>query len=183
MLKYTFIILFTISQICNAQNSSSIQPKSHSKAFLLSFISTAVPIGVGTGLILHSNNQAPVNYGEAVLGTTLGVFGVMFAPGLGHLYAQREKPFKGIYTRLIGVGIAGVGVIIIAAESRRTDNTSIAGFVIIGCGAGTILYSVFSDIISVQHSVTDYNNKFSLTITPSYLAHQKAPGIRINFLF
>ena len=107
MLKYTFIILFTISQICNAQNSSSIQPKSHAKAFLLSFISTAVPIGVGTGLILHSNNQAPVNYGEAVLGTTLGVFGVMFAPGLGHIYAQREKPFKGIYTRLIGVGIAG----------------------------------------------------------------------------
>jgi hypothetical protein len=132
------------------------QPKDEETAVLLSILTPAVSIGLGSLLIRNNKN---------FFGGMLIAGGIILAPSAGNFYAQNvESVMKGIETRFSGSLITLGGTYLLVADGLNRSfggdgNDTIAGggFLLFLSGTGLIIYSTFYDIFNSKRCVRTYN--------------------------
>lgn len=139
---------------------SDVEIKSETTALLLSFLGTAVPIGVGAPIVWEGAGSTPA--------AVFMVAGVLIGPALGHFYADRPgRAFAGIGIRLLaGAGVA-LGGLASGSEGGATGGaTAVAAIGGILAGA-----SILWDIVRAPHSARVHNEEvpqrhMAIFITP-----------------
>lgn len=118
--------------------------KSPGRAFLYSFLGTAIPVGVGGGAALGQNDLSA--------GAIVAIGGAVVGPSLGHFYAQRNgRAIRGIVVRGAAAGI-------MAATLSSSDDSGDAGLAVLFAGATAmgILFFV-TDLTGAAHSARVHN--------------------------
>ncbi len=167
-------LMLLLSLTVQAKPGISLTPKSKSKALTYSLVGTLAPIAMSMPL-LSSGDGA---------GLVLGSFGLLFGPGLGHLYAEDSNRFvSGMFIR----GVAGVFAIYSISNidilSDDDDSGPVLGFLL---GSSALLASTFYDICTTGKSVEQYNQQHGFTqikIQPCYWAEHQALGLSIGVRF
>ena len=115
--------------------------KSPGRAFLYSFLGTAIPVGVGGGAALGNN--------ELSAGALVAIGGAIVGPSLGHFYAQRHgRAIGGIVARGVAAGMITGAV--------YSSNLSVASALFYGGSALGIVFFV-TDIAGAPHSAHVHN--------------------------
>ncbi len=172
------------SSIAAADSTSSTVPRSRHTAVLYSLVSTSVPMVVG-GVMMNNDHSAPLGTGIASLGLILG-------PGVGHVYAQNPRRFwSGAATRGIVLS-SSIAVAAILIDDSLGDTweeglpKAMLAVGIVGAGVTVCTISAIRDIATADNSVDAYNSAHgfqTLTLTPTYLAAQRAPGLVLTLTF
>jgi len=187
MEKYNKILKIGVLSLCltfffsltvQAKPHVPLTPKSKSKALSYSLVGTLAPMVVSVPLLKDG-----VNAGFAV-----GAFGLLFGPGLGHLYAENPNRFiSGLFIRGLAGGVAifsvsKFGINIWGNDSQDTFGP-IMGFLV---GGVTVVASSIHDISTTGESVDRYNKQhgFSqVTLQPCYWANHQAIGFSLGYTF
>ena len=115
--------------------------RSPGRAFLYSFLGTAIPVGVGGGAALGNN--------ELSAGALVAIGGAIVGPSLGHFYAQRHgRAIGGIVARGVAAGMITGAV--------YSSNLSVASALFYGGSALGIVFFV-TDIAGAPHSAHVHN--------------------------
>jgi hypothetical protein len=179
------VLLFLLSSNVAADDATSIEvPKSRRTAVIYSLVSTSVPVVVG-GVMIQSDNSAPLGTGIASLGLILG-------PGVGHVYAGNSRRFwTGAGTRglVLASSVAVATILIDDSVGESWDEglpKALLAIAIVGAGVTICTISAVRDIGSADNSVDAYNSARgfrTLSLSPAYFAHYKAPGFVLNLTF
>jgi len=167
-----------------AQQASSAQPKSASKALTWAVGATVIPAAVGGAMILHSTEGMGTNANEAGMGILLGTLGFLFGPGTGHAYAGREHPMKGAWLRAGGLLVGGIGGLGAAVSESFGNDQSTGTIVLVVAGGVMILVSTVHDIATTGRSVEEYNREHGLSgvqLQPWYHRSKQAAGLAVTF--
>lgn len=145
--------------------------KSPRRAFLYSFLGTAIPVGVGGGMALGQN--------ELSAGAIVAIGGAVVGPSLGHFYAERDgRAIRGIVIRGTAAGI-------LASADYESSET---GNIVLVVG-GSVLGIVFlvADIAGASHSAKVHNDavagRVRLGVAPLGRAGARASGVTICLTF
>ncbi len=188
IIKISLLVLCFIaccSQTVLAKPSIQSNPKSKPRALSYSLFSTLVPIAVGITLLCPGKEIGATNN---VAGLTLGSFGLLCGPGIGHLYAENTDRFvSGMFIR----GAAGVVAIYslskIEIVTWGNDNhgnpLAVLGFFL---GAAAFVGSTLDDIRTTGIAVDRYNEQHGFTqirLQPCYFANNQAIGLSLGVRF
>jgi hypothetical protein len=162
--------------------------KSRSTALTNSLLPTVVLTGSGIALMAYASD----GNGRDVAGWAgfwMTMTGMIFTPSLGHLYAERPKPFSGAAIRL-GLGVVWASAVIAVAlgglsENGASDNDNDA-VIALGVASGGIMASAIYDIVTAPRSADQFNKRvesFAVDLAPVYYSQQKAPGLALRLRF
>ena len=159
---------------------STSAEKSAANAVALSLFGTIIP---GAASIPFVTRDIPKsNWNEAV-GVTLIGTGVLFGPGLGHIYAgNRHAFYRGLTIRGIGGGIMLLGVV--SMESIFDEDEGAAFMIFLG-GLSALVSMVY-DIATADNSARDFNERQRQSAISVYPSMKVQPGgaqvqVRIGF--
>jgi hypothetical protein len=175
----------TIVLLCLSSLVSSISPaaelavgaagwKSPGRAFLYSFLGTAIPVGVGGATALGQN--------ELSAGALVAIGGAVIGPSLGHFYAQRNgRAIRGIVVRGAAAGIMAATI----SSSDDEDNAGLAGLFVGAALVGVTFLVV--DIAGAARSARVHNQKLAggagVCVFPMARAVAGAPGIGVRVVY
>ena len=148
--------------------------KSPSRAFLYSFLGTAIPVGVGGATALGNN--------ELSAGALVAIGGAVLGPSLGHFYAQRKgRAIRGIVARGAAAGI-------MAATLSSSDEGGNEGLAALFVGASLVGVTFFvADIAGAAHSARAHNQKLAgrarICVSPLVRPIAGAPGIGLRVAY
>jgi len=144
--------------------------RSASRAFLVSFLGTAAPIGVGYAMA-SSNEISLDDAGPASL--VLG--GFVLGPSLGHFYAGKPgRALAGIGIRV--ASLLGMAVAVGESWDQESKGADVLAGVSLGVGAGSAIF----DIVTAGKSAQRHNRTAGGTricLAPALVG--SAPGLRL----
>ncbi len=184
ILSLVLVISLLTSSVQADSNEDSIL-KSRTKAFAYSAIPTYVLFGGGFALA-HMGTDEEGNGMAGWVGLWMIAGGVIVAPSLGHVYAERPKPFSGAALRAGLVLIYGAGISIAMKASDRDNSSEATGIAIIALAGTGWMASAIYDIVTAPRSASRYNKRvesFAFDLAPVYYSQQKAPGLAIRIGF
>jgi hypothetical protein len=177
-----FALTFLLnSTVVAADSSSAATPKSRRTAVVYSLFSTSVPVVVG-GVMMNGEHSAQLGTGIASLGLILG-------PGVGHVYARNMGRFwSGATTRgiVLSSSIAVAAILIHDSKGESWEEglpKAMLALGSIGLGVTICTVSAIRDIATADNSADDYNKEHgfqTLTLRPTYIASQRAPGVMLT---
>lgn len=159
------------SETARSDSKLESNRKSPGLAFGLSLSGTLAPSIAGIPLITKEDNVKSWNDRA---GVALISAGLIFGPGVGHLYSHNRKAFfRGVIIRTIGAGILGAGFARIAATDD--DSHELGGFEVddlggflVAAGSVIVLVSAIGDIARADGSARSYNRKHEQTVWSWY---------------
>ena len=167
-------LVLLLSLMVQAKTGISLTPKSKSKALTCSLVGTLAPIAMSMPLLSRGDGA----------GLVLGSFGLLFGPGLGHLYAEDANRFvSGMFIRGAAGAFAIYSMSNIDILSDDDDSGPVLGFLF---GSSALLASTIHDICSTGKSVEQYNQQHGFTqikIQPRYWANHQAVGLSFGVRF
>jgi hypothetical protein len=191
MCKILIIVIALTLLLCLdaaiADTNSIAICKSKNTAMTNSLLCTLVPAAIGGVLVLHGSYGRQNDKAEALTGFAIGSAGMIVGPGVGHAYAEKMGRFWG------GVAIRGAVVALTAIVSFSASENSLSmsdgiaqSSTALAIGGSVCLVSAIYDIATVGNSVDAYNAAHgfqTLTLRPTYLAAQRAPGLILTLKF
>ena len=151
-----------------------LRPKSANTAMLMSLGATALPIGVGS--LLRDEALAWLVFS-----------GVTFGPSLGYFYADDNRgAFRGILIRTGGYTVATIGALysLTGLIGGRNNELYNLGVIMVITGGTVVAGSAIYDIFwGTRRSVSRYNEKNNLSVTPWYHPEYNAPGLSVRMRF
>ena len=146
--------------------------KSPGRAFLYSFLGTAIPVVAGGAPALGNN--------ELSAGALVALGGGVLGPSLGHFYAQRNgRAIRGIVIR------GATAVIVAVTLSSETENEGLAALSVGALLVGMTFFVV--DIAGAPHSARVHNQtvagRASLSVGPlaGPISGASGVGVRVTF--
>jgi len=101
------------------QSGSPYPMKSEGAAFVYSFVGTVAPVGIGW--LIKGNPESATDI-RALVGGSIMACGLIFGPGLGHVYAGNEGAVGlGATLRMSGVAFCTFGALLY--ENMQTSGT------------------------------------------------------------
>jgi len=149
--------------------------KSPSRAFLYSFLGTAIPVGAGGGAALGQNELSP--------GALVAIGGAVIGPSLGHFYAQRNgRAIRGIVVRGAAAGV------IAAAVNTSTDSGDDEGMAALFLAASVVgVTFLIADIAGASRSARVHNQELAgrtgVCVSPMACPVAGAPGIGLHVVY
>lgn len=126
--------------------------KSERTAVLASALGTAVPLAVGIGAVISSDEES----GGYEAGSLLILSGYLIGPSLGHFYAERPgAAFAGMGLRVIP--FLGLGAAVAAAWDQPSKAADALAVGSLALGAGITVW----DIARTAKSVRAYNKQLT----------------------
>jgi len=185
----TFLMLATLTLTLGsdtvADDELSPQPKSRSRAYAYSAVPTVVLTAGGIALMSYASDQDE-NSMAGWAGFWMLSGGMILGPSLGHVYAERPKPFSGAAIRT-GIALLCVGGMALVEDGINEDYTNLApGMALVWIGSAGWIISALWDIATAERSADQYNERiksFSLELSPVYLSNHDAPGLAVRFSF
>ncbi|HYR53042.1 MAG TPA: hypothetical protein VET83_10575 [Candidatus Dormibacteraeota bacterium] len=145
--------------------------RSASKAFLFSFLGTAVPIGVGSAIA----SSGEINLDDAGP-TSLVLGGFVVGPSLGHFYAGKSgRALAGIGIRT--AAILGMAVSVGESWDHQSTGADVLGGVSLGVGCASVIF----DIATAGNSAKKHNRLAGgnrICLAPALIG--SAPGLRLD---
>ncbi|MBD3404383.1 hypothetical protein GF420_15945 [candidate division GN15 bacterium] len=155
-----------------------------------SVAATVIPGLIGAALIA-SGDRGEDN-SRMFAGGIVSFGGVVFGPGAGHRYADKESRFnRGALVRgLVGVvgytsAVALSGSMDLRTQGEDTGYDDGAVFVAAVAG-GVMLGHAIYDIVGVEKSVAEYNDpptRMRVTLSPYYTLKNGGVGLQLSVLF
>jgi hypothetical protein len=174
-----------------AESASTLAPKSRRAALTRSLLWTFVPVAAGGVMMMHGQRIAPFGHGpnsgltndsETLLGFGIGTAGLLLGPSAGHAYASNWSAYGlGISIRLAGAGVFFLGV---STLDPWAPNGGTVGLFAIG--SAMVVISAIVDFATVGDSVDSYNDEHgfhNLSLRPTYIASDHAPGLVLRLAF
>jgi hypothetical protein len=151
--------------------------KSPSRAFLYSFLGTAMPVGIGGASALGNN--------ELSAGALVAIGGAVIGPSLGHFYAQRRgRAIRGILIRGAAAGIMAATF----PSSNDGDKVGNEGLSAPFIGASIVgVWFFVADIAGAAHSARAHNQKLAarppIRVSSLVRPIAGAPGIAVRVAY
>ena len=180
------IIVVGFGSPASAQTGPPDSAKSTSAAVQYSVMGTLIPAALGGYLVIKGAQGMGANEGQVALGIGIGSLGLIFGPGFGHAYAERERPQKGVWTRVAGVAIAGLGLASMGMADSFGNDSPAAVYLLMAAGGGLYLYGAIRDIADLDESVDRYNRRHGYTqvrLAPAYFVQSDAVGMAVSIEF
>jgi hypothetical protein len=187
------VLMFLLNSNVAADTTSTVTPKLRNTALASSLLCTIVPIVVGGALLLRGEGSAPSTragiqseHSATLTGLAIGSVGVVLGPGVGHVYARKMGKFWG------GVAIRGAAasltwmIALSASDNSDFGAGIVTAAVALVVGGSICLVSMTHDISTVGTSVDAYNMEHgfsTVTLSPTYMAAHKAPGLLLKLTF
>jgi len=176
VLSLCLIFLFSLTGQANPR--VPLIPKSKSKALSYSLVGTLAPVAVSIPLLKDGGSA----------GFALGSFGLLFGPGLGHLYAENSNRFvSGLIIRGLAGGVAIFSVSKFGIDIWGNDSQDTFGPIMVFLVGGvTVVASSLHDISTTGESVDWYNKQHALSqikLQPCYWANHQALGFSLGYRF
>ena len=159
-----------------AQADQHYEYKSPQKAQKLSLFWTLGLVSGGT-LLAATGEDAAIGFGSVLVWS-----GILFTPGLGHLYAHHSWPFwRGVMIRHLGTGL-----IFVAMAISWDDPDVSGGWELFIGGSAVVIGSAVYDIVTAKKSAREYNARYGLedlSIAPAYFPESNAVGLSLSLKF